>query len=312
MKTLTHSGFVLLLLFPIVTSHSQEAPAKPSEIAPAQAAAPPELVRIFFSVVDKHGDPVAGVSKDDLVVLDDKQPVTISEFRPVSDDPVSCALLLDLSGSSEKYKKLIKEAALQTFDALSKANARCVGVVFADRVGIVPDISRKELEGSLDKAVYKGGTALYDAIDLTCREVFKGKPASGFGRRAIVVITDGDDNRSGDPRSYAIEAARESGVTIYALGAFSKASTKRGKRNLWELTESTGGTLAAIEDSSRFADYLLQALRSQYVLVYSPLEVRRDGRFRKVEIKLPNRRDLKVVAGEGYYSGSTKPKRESP
>jgi VWFA-related protein len=241
-----------------------------------------------------------------LVLFANGQVVAISELRPVSDEPLSYALLLDLSGSNDSKKKLFTEAVRQTFDALNKIQARGVLVVFADKVSVVQGyVTRDSLSRGLDTAVYKGGTALNEAIDQTSRLLFEAKQGSGPGRRVIVVITDGQDNRSHLTSREAIQTACRFGVSVFGIGLDSPhRDVNRGKRALQEFADGTGGALLYLEKPRDFGDEFLDNLRHQYLLTFALPKTDRGGRFRSIEVKAPSRKDLRITAPEGYYDSS--------
>ena len=282
------------------------------------------LVRLPITVVDKKGMPVVGLNASDFQILEDKRPQQfelISKVEELERLPVFIGVLMDTSASTAGKLRFEKEAALNFIHTVARLRKdRVAFVTFDHEVNLRQDFTDKlDLLDKAVNAVQKPGhhTALYDAIWMLCNEKMRNV---GAGRRALVVITDGDDTYSRATLEEAIDIAQRTETVIFAIstkGGFAgsavpgvEAGTVKdaGDKNLTRLCEETGGRafftgdMLALERSfSRIA----KEIRSQYIATYRPTNDRYDGSFRRIEVKLAGDRDgLKVRAKKGYLAVS--------
>lgn len=280
------------------------------------------LVRLPISVVDKKGAPVAGLTAADFQILEDKRPQQfelISEAEELERLPIYIAVLMDTSASTAGKLRFEKEAALNFIHTVARLRKdRVAFATFDDEVNLRQDFTDKlDLLDKAVESVKKPGhrTSLYDAVWMISNEKMRNV---GAGRRAIVVITDGDDTYSRATLEEAIDIAQRTETVVFAIstkGGFSgsavpgvEAGTVKdsGDKYLTRLCEETGGRafftgdMLALERSfSRIA----KEIRSQYIATYRPSNDRYDGSFRRIEVKLANDRDgLKVRAKKGYLA----------
>jgi Ca-activated chloride channel family protein len=268
-------------------------------------------------VMDKKGQFVPGLTRNDFVVLEDKVPQQIETF---SDDlgkelPLYVAVLMDTSPSTQGKLKFEQESAMNFIHTVVRPRRdRVLFATFDDEINLRQDFTDKL--DLLDRAVFSvkntgSQTALFDAIWQFCDE----KLRSVTGRRVIVVITDGEDTYSRANIRDAIDIAQRTETTIFAI------STKAGflatvpgvevgqvkdskDRALMTLSEETGGVAFFSGDMltlERSFTRISKELRAQYLVTYKPQNDRYDGSFRKIEVRLgEGRKDFKVRTKHGY------------
>jgi len=265
-------------------------------------------VNVLFIATDHHGKFVRNLTQGDFTILDDHQPPqSIVNFRRETDLPLELGLLVDNSGSVHSRFDFEQEAAVSFLQHTLRANFDKAFVMgFSSHSQVTQDFtdSVRLLETGVRTLHNGGGTALYDAIYRACREKLSKDKADHPVRRAIIVVSDGEDNQSEVTRGAAIEMAQRSEVIIYAISTDDSGLILRGDKSLQQLADATGGraffpfkmkdiknSFAAIEDE----------LRSQYVVSYRPANFDADGRYRSIEITAL-KKDLQVRARKGYYA----------
>ena len=265
-------------------------------------------VNVLFIATDRHGKFVRDLKQSDFSFFDDHKPVqSILDFRRNTDLPIEMGLLMDVSGSVRSRFDFEKEAATGFLQHVLRPGYDSAFVLgfnghslvtqdFTDNVQLLAAGIRELHDG--------GGTALYDAIYKACKEkLLKERPDHPL-RKAIIVLSDGEDNQSAVTREQAIEMAQRAEVLIYAISTDDSGLILRGDKVLEDLASATGGraffpfkmkdithSFAAIEDE----------LRSQYVVSYKPSDFDADGRYRSIEITAL-KKDLQVRARRGYYA----------
>lgn len=265
-------------------------------------------VNVLFIATDKHGKFVRNLNESDFSILDDyKPPQSIVNFRRETDLPLDLGLLVDTSGSVRGRFDFEQDAAIGFLEKTLRANFDKAFVMgFSGHSQVTQDFTDNValLAAGVHRLKDGGGTALYDAIYKACHEkLIKGENDHPV-RRAIVIISDGEDNQSEFSKSQAIEMAQRAEVIIYAISTDDSGLVLRGDQVLQQLTDATGGrsffpfknkdiknSFAAIEDE----------LRSQYIVSYHPADFEADGRFRPIEITAL-KKDLQVRARKGYYA----------
>jgi Ca-activated chloride channel homolog len=265
-------------------------------------------VNVLFIATDKHGKFVRGLTQNDFSILDDhKPPQEILNFHRDSDLPLHIGLLIDVSGSVDSRFDFEQEAATSFLEHTLRAGFDKAFVEgFNTRTQLVQDFTDNAqlLAASVHKLHDGGGTALYDAIYRTCKEKFLKDRTNYPIRKAIIIVSDGEDNQSDYSKAQAIEMAQRAEVIIYAISTDDSGLVLRGDKVLEQLAEATGGraffpfkmkdithSYAAIEDE----------LRSQYVVSYKPADFDADGRYRSIEIS-SLKKDLQVRARKGYFA----------
>ncbi|HEX8476186.1 MAG TPA: VWA domain-containing protein [Pyrinomonadaceae bacterium] len=275
-------------------------------------------VRLWVTVVDKKDQPVAGLTQNDFLIYEDKQPQQIVSFVDEHGRfPVYVGVLMDTSSSTAGKLKFEQEAAMNFIHTVLRLRKDKVAfVTFDHEVKLRQDFTDKL--DMLDRAVYsvkKPGTntSLYDAIYQFCDEKMRN---IGAGRRVIVVITDGDDTYSRAQLRDAIDIAQRMETIIFAIstkagfagsavpGVEEGQARDGGDRELVKLAEETGGKAFFTGDFlalERSFTKISKELRGQYLVTYKPTNDVYDGKFRQIEVKLANKRDgMKVRAKRGY------------
>jgi len=265
-------------------------------------------VNVLFIATDKHGKFVRDLNQTDFAILDDhKPPQSIINFRRETDLPLHLGLLIDVSGSVHSRFDFEQNAAISFLQHTVRAGFDKAFVVgFNNQSQMTQDLTDNVelLSAGIHKLQDGGGTALYDAIYRAAKEKFlKDRPDHPV-RKAIVVVSDGEDNQSEYTRAQAIEMAQRAEVIIYAISTDDSGLILRGDHVLEQLAAATGGraffpfkmkdithSFAAIEDE----------LRSQYVVSYKPADFDADGRYRSIEISTL-KKDLQVRARKGYFA----------
>jgi len=274
-------------------------------------------VRLPITVVDKKGQFVPGLTRNDFLILEDRVPQQIETF---SDDlgqslPLYVAVLMDTSPSTAGKLKFEQESAMNFIQTVVRARKdQVLFATFDDDINLRQDFTNKL--DLLDRAVFSvkqtgNQTALFDAVWQFCDE----KLRTAAGRRVLVVISDGEDTYSRANIRDAIDIAQRTETTIFAI------STKAGflstvpgveagdvkdkkDRALTTLAEETGGVAFFTGDMlslERSFTKISKELRAQYLVTYKPINDRYDGSFRKIEVKLAEGRgDLKVRTKHGY------------
>jgi VWFA-related protein len=265
-------------------------------------------VNVLFIATDRHGKFVRNLGQTDFSILDDHKPVqTIVNFRRETDLPLKLGLLVDISGSVHSRFQFEQDAAMSFLKSTIRPGFDKAFVLgFNSRQQMAQDFTDNVslLSASIQRLHSGGGTALYDAIYAACHEKLIKEQSDRPTRKALIILSDGEDNQSEHTRAQAIEMAQRAEVILYAVSTDDSGLVLRGDRILEQLSEATGGraffpfkmkdithSFAAIEDE----------LRSQYVVSYRPSDFDADGRYRSIEITAL-KKDMQVRARKGYYA----------
>jgi len=333
MIRLTYLLLIGILLLPFAFAGAQQQPQKPA----ATPSPTPETgervlvttrrVRLPITVQDKKGQFVSGLTQNDFQVLEDKVPQQIDSFTNEQNNnlPLYVGVLMDTSPSTAGKLKFEQESAMNFIQTVIRPRRdRVLFATFDDQITLRQDFTdRLEL---LDRAVFavkKTGekTALYDAIWQFCDE----KMRSAQGRRALVIITDGDDTYSRADINDAIDIAQRTETTLFTISTKAGLSgtvpgveggtvKDHGDKGLERLCDETGGTafftgdMLALEKSFQ---RIANELRTQYLITYRPTNDHYDGSYRKVEVKLTSTNDkyrVKTKRGYSAIADSVTPK----
>ncbi len=265
-------------------------------------------VNVLFIATDRHGKFVRNLNQNDFSIFDDHKPVqSILNFRRETDLPIELGLLMDVSGSVQGRFGFEKEAAIGFLQHIIRPGYdRAFVVGFNKESHLTQDFTDQVplLAAGVERLSDGGGTALYDAIYKACKEKLLREHSDHPMRKAIVILSDGEDNQSEYTRAQAIEMAERAEVLIYAISTDDSGLILRGDKVLEDLASATGGraffpykmkdithSFAAIEDE----------LRSQYDVSYKPTDFDADGRYRSIQITAL-KKDLQVRARRGYYA----------
>jgi Ca-activated chloride channel family protein len=268
------------------------------------------MVVVNVTVTDPFDRIVTGLDKENFEVFDEKVEQNIVAFS-TEDSPISVGMIFDCSGSMGNKIQKSKDAALQFFKT-SNPQDEFMLVSFADQPDLVSGFTAKfeNLQERLLTVRSKGRTALLDAIYLGLNEMKK----ATTNRRALLIISDGGDNHSRYTEGDIKRAVKESDVQIYAVGVFELPANMptqeeaRGPSLLAELAEVSGGRMFSVENTDELPDIAEKIsieLRNQYVIGYKPSNLIRDGRWRRIRLKLNPPKGLpplQVYSRTGYYA----------
>ena len=312
--------FWLVPLLGAATALSQQ---PPPEDAGTRIKVDVSVVNVLCTVRDGKGRLISNLNKADFEVREDGKPQSILYFAQETKLPLTLGLLVDSSVSQQRLIAEEREAAAAFFQqVLGKQDAAFL-ISFDVNVDLLQDVT-----GSVDflrralgdirvnagggaasgpfPSVAGGGTHLYDAVYLASADVLR-KEA---GRKAVILISDGQDHGSKVSREAAIRAAQQNDVITYAILFVDRGfygfggAGYTGESALKEMAEQTGGRLfnaRSHEELAEAFDQISNELRSQYSLGYSPTNAARDGNYRKIEVKVPGR-GLRVQTRKGYYA----------
>jgi Ca-activated chloride channel family protein len=265
-------------------------------------------VNILFTVTDKKGRFVTDLGKTDFDVIENKKPQIIQQFTAESDLPLRIAVLVDTSNSIRDQFRFEQQAAIRFITSVVRPRQdRLMLVSFDSSAELVSDLTDdlKKLEEGVRSMRPGGGTSLYDAIYFAAKEkLMIDQPRDKF-RRAMIVISDGEDTESRQSRDQALEMAQKADVVIYAISTNISREDKDGDKVLRYLTEETGGQAFfpfKIEDLDQSFENIANELRHQYNIFYRPEPLKTDGLYHPVSVKTKGRKDLIVRARKGYYA----------
>jgi Ca-activated chloride channel homolog len=297
-----------------VSRENSQAPPSATQAPVTTFRAYSDLILIPVTVTDALNRFVLGFQKQDFQLFEDGVEQNLANFSG-EDAPLSIGVVFDESGSMSYKLQTSRAAARQLLNMLNPEDEAFL-VEFADvaRVSVRFTGRREEIQDALNNAQASGLTAMLDAIHTGLLEMKKAKNS----RKAIVIVSDGGDNRSHYTPSQIESLVREAAVEIYAMGVFepifSTALTPEeitGPHLLSEIAMQTGGrafAAAAPGDLPSVATRIAIELRNQYVLGYYPTNKTRDGKYRKVEVKVSPptgiASPLKVHWRQGYYAPS--------
>jgi VWFA-related protein len=265
-------------------------------------------VNVLFIATDRHGKFVRNLNQGDFSIFDDHKPVqSILNFRRETDLPIELGLLIDVSGSVQSRFAFEKDAATGFLQHIIRPGYdRAFVVGFNKESHLTQDFTDKVplLSTGVQHLSNGGGTALYDAIYKACKEKLLREHSDHPIRRAIVILSDGEDNQSQYTRAQAIEMAQRAEVLIYAISTDDSGLILRGDKVLEDLASATGGRAFfpyKMKDITHSFASIEDELRSQYAVSYKPTDFDADGRYRSIEITAV-KKDLQVRARRGYYA----------
>jgi VWFA-related protein len=266
-------------------------------------------VNVVFTVTDRHGRYVKDLKKNDFKVLDDTKPADeIRSFHNETDLPLEVGLLVDASNSVRDRFKFEQESAIEFLNQTIRPKYDKAFVLGFDAT---PEVTQDFTDNTelLSRGVRAlrpgGGTALYDAIYYACRDKLLKAQQSGPVRRAIILLSDGDDNQSHVSREEAIDMAQRAEVIVYTISTNIIGSRNKGDKILERIANATGGRpffpFQITDVANAFAE-IQDELRSQYALSYKPADLKADGRYHSIEILAQNHKNLRVRSRRGYYA----------
>jgi len=266
-----------------------------------------ELVLVPVTVLDGSNRIVAGLERENFQVYEDKHPQPIKHFWK-EDAPVSVGIVLDVSGSMDTKIERARDAVVTLLKA-SNPQDEFFLITFADQPTLVQDFTPnvEDIQSQLVFTTPKGRTSLMDAIVLAVSNMRKAR----FQRKALVIVSDGGDNRSRYTDKDVKSLIKEQDLLVYSIGVFDREcrtqEERLGPELLEEVSSVTGASAYTLDNPNYLpviAGQIATELRNQYILGYSPEGSRRDGKWRKIKVKLAVRHGLPafyVRARTGYY-----------
>src|SRR5262245_16533523 len=276
---------------------------------PAIFTSDTRLVVCHTTVVDKSGHLVTNLTKDAFTVLEDGKPQEIKIFRR-KDIPVSLGLIIDNSGSMRDKRAKVEAANLALVKESNREDEVFV-VNFNDEAFLdLPhnkDFTNniKELEEALTRVDSRGGTAMRDALRMSIDHL---KEKAHKDKKALVIVTDGNDNSSVISLESLVRAAQQSEVLVYGVGLLGdeeRREAQRAQRALKSLAEATGGEVffpKELAEVDKIAHQVARDIRNQYTIEYTPSNTAMDGEYRKIEVRVNAPGNLKVRTRSGYYA----------
>ena len=258
-----------------------------------------QFVELYTSVSDRSGSAVEGLRSEDFQILEEGVPQTIRRFERVRDLPIHAGVLLDTSTSMVEELSEAVEAALRFFESTVRPRDRAAVVVFNDepRLAVPFTSNHRVLAGGLADLQAEGETALFDSL------VFALHYFSGIkGKRALIVLSDGEDSSSRYSFDETLEFAKRSGVAIYSIGLGRASREMEARMRLQRIATDTGGRYFFISRASELEaiyESIEKELRFQYLLAYQSNDSQGDE-FRRVEVELALP-DLEATTVPGYY-----------
>jgi VWFA-related protein len=320
-----------LLILPALLVHLDErhsgarAQQKIEDDAGAPIKVDVDVVNLYCAVRNKQNALISNLEKGDFNLAEDGTQQTIKYFTRETDLPLTIGLLVDVSNSQRNLIEPERRAASSFFSSVLKKKDVAFLISFGADSELLQDVtgSPRVLQDGLDRMKLNGGfqglnggpvptankargTVLFDAVYVASNDML----AKEVGRKAIVLITDGEDEGSRETEKAAIEAAQKADAIIYGIlyvdrqfyGGFGGGYS--GESTLKHLSEETGGRLFQVDRKNTLDsifDQIQQEMRTQYAIGYTPTNDKKDGSYRKIDLRAANK-DLKVQVRKGYYA----------
>ena len=282
------------------------------------------LVSLYFTVHDKRGALIPHLTKDDFTILEDKEPQKIKNFTAENDQPLTLGILLDTSGSQQNVLPLEQQAGAAFLSRVLRSKDEAFLISFDVNVDLLSDYTSNAhaLSHAMDKAEINTGTGgggmpsgspkgtlLYDAVYLATHD----KLQQETGRKAIIILSDGEDQGSSMKLQGAIEAAQKANTIVYVLLIANRGFYGRGVYTMGysgdaymkKMADETGGRVIDVGNNGKKMEaafsQIEEELRTQYVASYTPTNNKLDGSYRKIDVECKGD-GLKAQVRKGYYA----------
>jgi len=294
----------VLLLCPF-QGFAQDAPLTPDSDTPITLEV--TRVNLLFTVTDKRGRFMTNLTKNDFAITENKKKQNILEFTAETDLPLRLAILIDTSNSVRPRFRFLQDASIDFLNTAMRSGQDKAIIVHFDTVAqlAVPLTGDKTvLTSAIRRMLPGGGTVLNDAIVLASKELLKDEPHDKY-RRAVIVLSDGEDTLSDYTRGQALEMAQKADCVIYTVSTNITHNATSGDKVLQHLADQTGGlAYFPFKESDLEQSFvnIVNELRHQYNVLYRPEPLIRDGKYHPIEVKVTAVGDMIVRARQGYYA----------
>jgi VWFA-related protein len=289
-------------------SQDQNQPGEAGENAKPDISIVANEVSLIFTVTDKHGHYIPDLKQSDFALLDDqKAPAKVNYFRQQINLPLRVGIVIDASTSIRTRFEFEKQAATEfLIETVKPQSDRAFVMGFDVTPNIMADWSNNldALENGINRLSPGGGTALFDAVYTACRDKLMLERGREPVRKAMILISDGDDNQSRVRPDEAIKMCQRADTLIYAISDNWTPSRSKGDQVLNDMATATGGEALyppSIEDMANSFHQIQAELRSQYALNYTPADFKANGAFRPIYLYCYDRR-YQVRAKKGYFA----------
>jgi VWFA-related protein len=264
-------------------------------------------VNLIFTVTDKKGKFITGLKRENFGLLDDgRPPLAVLRFTQQTNLPLRVGIMLDTSSSIRQRFQFEQDSAIEFLLQILHRDDRA----FVEGFDIQTDVAQNFTNNVdlLNQGIRRlrpgGGTALFDALYKTCRDEMLPLQETGAVRRALILVSDGDDNYSRVEESDAIKMCQRADTIVYSISTNISPSKDKGDDVLKAISEATGGQAfypIKLEDVAVGFRNVEEELRSQYHLVYRPADLKQDGSFRTIYLQATDPR-YHVRAQKGYFA----------
>jgi VWFA-related protein len=264
-------------------------------------------VNLIFTVTDKKGRFITGLKRENFGLLDNgRPPLSVLHFYQQTNLPLRVGIMLDTSSSIRQRFQFEQDSAIEFLLQILHRNDRAFVMGFDIQTDIEQDFTNNVdlLNQGIRRLRPGGGTALFDALYKTCRDQMLTLQEENAVRRALILVSDGDDNYSRVQESDAIKMCQRAGTIVYTISTNISPSKDKGDETLRAISEATGGQPfypTKLEDVAVGFRNIQEELRSQYALVYRPADLKQDGAFRTIYLQALDPR-YKVRAQKGYFA----------
>jgi Ca-activated chloride channel family protein len=309
MRKLLPVAVLLALCSPLPGQTPQRTPRPPTFEAGL------EIINLTVSVTDPRSRYVTDLEEPDFAVFEDGVRQDLSLFTH-ENLPISLALMIDTSASMDEKLPQARAAATRFVKTLRSQDLAEV-IQFNDRTTVLQDFTNEPavLEEAIKKTEASGPTALHNSLYVSLKDLEKQKKVGELRRRAVVLLSDGEDTASLVNEDQVVELARKTEIAIYAISLRSNRAQDRNRLSfsqaehlLTVLTRETGGQVHfpnSLSELDTVYDRIAEELRTQYSLGYVSNNKRRDGKWRRIVVRTPSRDDLQVRHKIGYYAPAT-------
>jgi Ca-activated chloride channel homolog len=313
-------AFFPWMLLPAQQPATAPAPAQPAPQAAAPGAGQPDddngpiirlpvnEVNLIFTVTDRHGHYIPNLKQSDFALLDDqKAPERVNDFRQQINLPLRVGIVIDASTSIRTRFQFEQQSATEFLtETLKSRGDRAFVMGFDVTPTVTADWSNNldALETGINRLRPGGGTALFDAVYTACRDKLLTERGQEPVRKAMILISDGDDNQSRVHPDEAIKMCERSETIIYAISTNWTPSRGKGDQMLQQMSDATGGQTffpPSVEEMTNSFHEIQAELRSQYALTYTPADFKANGAYRPIYLFCNDRR-YQVRARKGYFA----------